>query len=414
MPAHIDVLEQGLEGGQFATLLAIDAHGQRVSAVMGDERHGFVLNACVAVGATDALAVGGKDGPGPVAGCNVDPPLRYPDRQHPLQRIRIDMLQDPTDGRRRRRDVLLGLEVETRADGLKIVLGHRLSEILDRNRAMPAAQAAQHIQRQDRGQRVAKPASVARVRNLAKQLMERAKLGAGTVRQIRGRTPLRMLLGAAKPRLRVRVQGIDEHFLGYVARPRVPASTAGIAERAPHPDPVGCVVNPAVETLRVDKGFRQLKRMAVNLAPVGAEGAQIETQNTRPKITQPSPPGKQQIARVVHHQVQTLHLRRRLPANPAIARPTLPRPNLPPNQRKPLAIMHEHITQTATRKALEAKVMMLVHQRVPAHTLVRTHKTQHAFAHRTLSRPIGHQTPRHHRRKLRYPFKPATILNESQ
>ena len=60
--------------------------------------------------------------------------------------------------------------------------------------------------------------------------------------------------------------------------------------------------------------------------------------------------------------------------------PALQRAGLPAGQRDPLSRPLDHVAQAAARKPLEAKVMMRLNQRVPAHALVRPRKAHHHIA----------------------------------
>ena len=63
-----------------------------------------------------------------------------------------------------------------------------------------------------------------------------------------------------------------------------------------------------------------------------------------------------------------------LPADPLVTRAALEGSRLPADKAYPIATPLENLSLTTAGKTLEAEVMMLVHQPVPACALIRTSK----------------------------------------
>ena len=80
-------------------------------------------------------------------------------------------------------------------------------------------------------------------------------------------------------------------------------------------------------------------------------------------------------ARIVGNQMQACKLNTPLPSNPPVAGAALEGTGLPASETKPVAVPLENIPKTTTGKTLEAEIVPLIHDCIPASTFVWSRKS---------------------------------------
>ena len=364
---------------------------------MRDQRGGLEAGAVggVAVGAADALAVGGEGGQ---VG-RLREARRRPLAQHVGQGVRVGVREHPAEGRvRRRRPAPVG--VAPRPQNAQFALVEAAREPFRRHRPELPGEPGEGADRQHRRQAVLAPLAAPAVGHRREQVAQRAQFRSRVAHRRRPARPLRAVDRIRQPRRRVPPQRTDEHHLRRRVRIRVRAVVPREAPRAPQPRPVRGVVAAAPIPQRVHERLRQLQRVAVRRPPVRAQPPQAQPQRPRGQVPHPQRLGQNQEPRVVADQVQPPELHRAVPAQPAVPRRALEGARLPAHQRQPMPPPHRHVPQPAPRELPEPQIVVRRHQRVPPAPLVRPRRThlhlpQRHFrpVERRLHRPFIGQTP---------------------
>ena len=364
-PAHVDVLQQRLRGGNLAALVTAAAAGER-APVVGDQRHGFEVHAraAIAVGAADALAVGGERGRLGAVGHRT---RRGPTPQHLGQGVGVDVGEHPAQRGVRRCDPTPRLGVAPRPQRAQLLLTQVPGEALRRRRPQHPCQARERTHRQHRRELVLHALAPTTIGHLGEQ---RAQLLARVPHRRRPARPLLALGRVGQALARIGAQRAHEHLLGHAVRVDIATVVTRESLRAPHPHPVRGVVGAAMETRRIHERLRQLQRMSVPRLPIRAHTPKTAPQHPRRQVRNPLRLGQNQKPRVVPNQMQAPKLHRPMPAHPPLARRALERPRLPTQQRQPLPAPHRDVAQSPARKLAKPQVVVLVHQRIPAPPLI--------------------------------------------
>ena len=113
--ADVDLLQEGSDGSDLTTLVGEDAAADRLLVVVADQGHGLVLGLALAVGAAQALAIGGQCG-------GVGGTRRQPAVGGGLKRIRIGVGHGAVEGGAGGWMVASGALVAPSAEGAQLIL----------------------------------------------------------------------------------------------------------------------------------------------------------------------------------------------------------------------------------------------------------------------------------------------------
>ena len=337
--ADVGAFQKVLQGGDFAALVA------------------------VAVGAADALAVGGEGLADPdsrrcVAGERV------------LERVGVDSARDSLQGRLGDRLAATGPAVSPCSQGFELLLTRGGGELRGRHAAAEAAKLSDDPDRQGRGDRALAPFGPAEVRDRFKLLAQRAHApGLRPESRRRRREDSRVRVGhdpagvAAQP---------NPYPLDLAVRLGVAAVGAGVAPRASRPGPAGRFVHNSLELRGIHEGLREQDRPPAGLLPVRAESLCRGRKEIGREAREGAALAEDQEARVVGDRVEAPKLLARPPADPAVPRPALEGAVPPACQRQPPAPPGRRAAKAALGEPPEAEIVVLLHRRVPARPLARS------------------------------------------
>lgn len=142
----------------------------------------------------------------------------------------------------------------------------------------------------------------------------------------------------------------------------MPAVAIAHAHRLPA---AGLVTGPAV-TLRIGETLGQQRTVAETLLPLRGQRTARSRQRRAGQIGLRTFFMEQQIAAVLHDELEPLGGQRRIPTDPALAILELERRRPPHQQRHPLPVAHHHLAQEITHRRQRAEVMLLREQRIEA------------------------------------------------